>query len=101
VRSLLVTAPVALRKRLKGLSRSELIATCASFRPGFLNGPMAAAKRALGSLGRRIQSLDAELEALMSDPDALIQAVWPSLCKNSGIGVDRAAVLLDTCRRQP
>jgi transposase len=51
VRSLLVTAPVALRERL---SRNELIATCASFRPGVLDGPMGAAKRALRSLGRRI-----------------------------------------------
>ena len=53
VRSLLVTAPVALRERLKGLSRSHLITTCASFDPGALNGPMAAAKRALRSLARR------------------------------------------------
>jgi transposase len=79
VRSLLVTAAVALRERLKGLRRSELIATCASLHPGVLDGPMAAAKRALRSLGRRIQALDAELEALMSDLDALTQAACPGL----------------------
>jgi transposase len=94
VRSLLVTAPVALRERLKGLGRSELIATCVSFRPGILDGPMAAAKRALRSLARRIQALDAELEALMDDLDALTQAACPGLRQSFGIGVDGAAVLL-------
>jgi len=101
VRSLLVTAPVALRERLKGLSRSELIATCASFRPGVLDGPMAAAKRALRSLGRRIQALDAELEALMSDLDALTQAACPGLRQSYGIGVDGAAVLLAAAGDNP
>ena len=94
VRSLLVTAPVALRERLKGLSSSELIVTCASFRPGVLAGPMAAAKRALRSLARRIQALDAELDSLMSDLDALTQAACPGLRQSYGIGVDGAAVLL-------
>ena len=36
-----------------GVSRSELIASCASFRPGVQDGPMAAAKRALRRLELR------------------------------------------------
>ena len=101
VRSLLVTSPVTLRELLKGLSRSELIATCASFRPGVLDGPMAAAKRALRSLARRIQTLDTELEALMSDLDALTQEACPGLRQSYGIGVDGAAVLLAAAGDNP
>ena len=129
VRSLLVTSPVTLRELLKGLSRSELIATCASFRPGVLDGPMAAAKRALRSLARRIQTLDTELEALMSDLDALMsdldalmsdldalmsdldalmsdldaltQEACPGLRQSYGIGVDGAAVLLAAAGDNP
>jgi hypothetical protein len=60
VRSSLVTAAMALRERLSGLSRNELITICASFRPGELVGPLAAAKRAMRSLAQRIQALEAE-----------------------------------------
>jgi hypothetical protein len=88
VRSLLVTAPMALRERLSGLSRNELITTCASFRPGELVGPQAAAKHALRSLARRIQALDAELKKLMADLDGLTQAACPGLRQSYGIGID-------------
>ena len=47
IRSLLVTAPSHLREKLAGLSRGELIATCAAWRTGQLEGPLMAAKRAL------------------------------------------------------
>jgi len=88
VRSLLVTAPMALRERLSGLSRNELITTCASFRPGELVGPQAAAKHALRSLARRIQALDAELKKLMADLDGLTQAACPGRRQSYGIGID-------------
>jgi len=101
VRSLLVTAPMALRERLSGLSRNELITTCASFGPGELVGPLAAAKRALRSLARRIQALDAELKELMADLDGLTQADYPGLRQSYGIGIDRAAVLLTAVGDNP
>ena len=101
VRSLLVTAPMALRERLSGLSRNELITTCASFRPGELVGPLAAAKRALRSLARRIQALDAELKELMADLDGLTQAACPGLRQSYGIGIDGAAVLLTAVGDNP
>jgi transposase len=94
VRSLLVTALVALREQPKGLSRTGLIVTCVSFRSGVLDGPMAAAKRALRSLAWRIQALDAEL-------DALTQAACPGLRQSYGIGVDGAAVLLEAVGDNP
>lgn len=94
VRSLLLTAPMAVRERLSGLSRNQVITTCASFRPGELVGPLAVAKRASRSLARRIQALDAELKELMADLDGLTQAACPGLRQSYGIGIDGAAVLL-------
>ncbi|WP_197148684.1 hypothetical protein [Synechococcus sp. CBW1108] len=52
-----MTAPAALRERLGNLTRRPLIDACAALRPGVLDGPMAAAKLALRTLARRIQSL--------------------------------------------
>jgi transposase len=101
VRSLLVTGPLALRERLSGLSRNELITTCASFRPGELVGPLAAAKRALRSLARCIQALDAELKELMADLDALTQVACPGLRQSYGIGIGGAMVLLTTAGDNP
>lgn len=94
MRALLVTAPVALREQLTSLSRSELIATCAAFRPGELVRPLAAAKRALRCLARRILALGAEIAELIADLDAFTQAACPGLRRAYGIGVDGAAVLL-------
>ncbi len=71
IKALLVTAPAGLRERLGNLTRRPLIDACAALRPGVLDGPMAAAKRALRTLARRIQSLQQEIEVLLSDLDTL------------------------------
>jgi prefoldin subunit 5 len=47
---------------------------------------MAAAKRALRTLARRIQSLEQEIEVLLSDLDSLTQAVCPGLRQTYGVG---------------
>jgi transposase len=101
IRALLVTAPSVLREHLAGLSRSELIKACAAFRPGELVGPLAAAKRSLRSLARRIQALDQELAELLADLDALTQAACPGLRQTYGIGVDGAAILLTAAGDNP
>lgn len=101
IRAMLVTAPPALRERLSGLGRGELISTCAAFRPGELSGPLMAAKRALRSLARRIQALDLELSELLSDLDGLTQATCPGLRQSYGIGVDGASILLTAAGDNP
>lgn len=93
IKALLGTAPAALRERLGNLTRRPLIDACAALHPGVLDGPMAAAKRALRTLARRIQSLEQEIEALLSDLDSLTQAVCPGLLQTYGVGVDSAATL--------
>ncbi len=101
IRALLVTAPPALRERLAGQSRGELISTCAAFRPGALACPLMAAKRALRSLARRIQALDHELAELLSDLDAVTRAACPGLRQSYGIGVDGASILLTAAGDNP
>jgi transposase len=101
IRSLLVTAPSHLREKLAGLSRGELIATCAAWRTGQLEGPLMAAKRALRSLARRVQALDLELDELLKDLDQLTQAVCPAMRQTYGIGVDGAAILLTAAGDNP
>jgi transposase len=62
---------------------------------------MAAAKRALRTLARRIQSLEQEIEVLLSDLDSLTQAVCPGLRQTYGVGVDSAATLLTAAGDNP
>ena len=47
MKALIVTAPVELRHTLAGLNARRLVSRCASFRPGELVAPLAAAKYAL------------------------------------------------------
>jgi transposase len=101
IRSLLVTAPPHLREKLAGLGRGELIATCAAWRTGHLEGPLMAAKRALRSLARRVQALDLELDELLKDLDQLTQAACPAMRQTYGIGVDGAAILLTAAGDNP
>jgi transposase len=101
IKALLVTAPAALRERLGNLTRRPLIDACAALRPGVLDRPMAAAKRALRTLARRIQSLEQEIEVLLSDLDSLTQAVCPGLRQTYGVGVDSAATLLAAAGDNP
>jgi transposase len=101
IKAILVTAPAALRERLAHLTRRPLIDSCAALRPGDLDGPIAAAKRALRSLARRIQALEQEIEELRVDLDLLTQTVCPALRQTYGIGVDSAATLLTAAGDNP
>ena len=94
IKAILVTAPAALRERLEPLHRGALIRACAALRPGLLADPLAAAKRTLRILARRVQALEQELRELQPDLDALTQAVCPGLRQTYGVGVDGAAILL-------
>ena len=71
LKSLIVTAPEALRAQLTGLPNATLITTCARLRPtrddGHLVDPTAATKAALASVARRIKDLASEINALDHD----------------------------------
>jgi transposase len=93
--ALVVTAPDALRARLRPLSVTQLIATGAAFRPGArLGTPLAATKLALKSIARRHRQLSAEIEALDAHLGRLVAAAAPALVTVKGVGTDTAAALL-------
>jgi transposase len=102
LRSLLVTAPAALREQLAPLGTAALIATCARLRPGAdLSDPLAAAKKALRGYARRWQLLDAEAAELQADITALVRQAAPALLDLPGCGPITAAQLLITAGDNP
>ena len=101
IKAILLTAPAPLHERLELLRRSALITACSALRSGPLHGPMAAAKRSLRILARRIQVLDQEILELLSDLDSLTQVVCPGLRQTYGLGVDGTAILLTAAGDNP
>lgn len=94
LRALAVTAPDSLSEELKALASSELVARVIRFRPGPLVDTTAGAKAAMVCVARRIRHLDAELEALDGDLEALVGSAAPELVSIYGVGPDCAGALL-------
>jgi transposase len=92
--ALVVTAPDALRDRLRGLPGVDLVAVCAALRPGAVTTPTAAVKAALRCLAIRHQCLSGELEFLDAELSALTVEAAPALRSIQGIGPDVAGALL-------
>jgi transposase len=114
LKSLIVTAPDALRAQLAGLDGTRLVTTCARLRPtrgvaptpspfakrpprpGRLVDPTAATKRSLASIAGRVQQLNAEIAELDDDLEALLTPLAPTLLDLQGVGLDVAGQLLVT-----
>ncbi|MDQ1051561.1 IS110 family transposase [Streptomyces sp. V4I2] len=95
IRSLLVTAPDAVRSQLRGLAAAELISVCARLRPTpDLADPTAAAKFALRRLARRYQALTGEIDDYNVELTALAAQAAPMLLAVNGVGPETAARLL-------
>ncbi len=119
LKSLIVTAPDALRAQLDSLDGTRLATTCARLRPtrdeaptpspfakraprpGRLVDPTAATKRALASIAGRVQDLDAEIAELDDDLEALLAPIAPTLLALQGVGLDVAGQLLVTAGDNP
>jgi len=97
----LYSAPEELRQPLLGLKTKALVGICAGMRPGPLTSPTAATKTTLRTLARRWQHLQAELDQLDSQLQALVASVAPTLWALPGIGVDTAGQLLVTAGDNP
>jgi transposase len=98
MKTLIVTAPDALRTRLRSLSIKQLIATCANLRPAPADAaaPAIAAEHALRSLARRHQQLTTEITDLDELLEPLVTAINPRLLAAHGVGPDTAGQLLVT-----
>jgi transposase len=95
LRGVLVTAPEAMRHRLRGLSTKELVAVAARFRPGYDPEDVGEATRfALRSVARRYQYLSEEIAELDAQLRRLVAETAPELTSLPGVGTDHAATLL-------
>jgi transposase len=92
--ALVVTAPDALRDRLRGLPAADLVGVCAALRPGAVTTPTAAMKMALRCLAIRHQCLSGEMELLDAELSRLTVEAAPALRTIQGIGPDVAGALL-------
>ena len=74
MKALVVTVPAQLREAIDGLTTGALV-RCKSFRPGRLEGPLAAAKYALRSLARRYRQLGKEIHDLEAELERLSRTI--------------------------
>ena len=65
MKALIVTAPAELRETLVRYTTAAPVTRSKSFRPGGMDGPMAAAKYALRSLARRYRQLGKEINVVI------------------------------------
>jgi transposase len=98
IKSLIVTAPDALRAQLRGLSVARLVKACAGLRPdpARIGDPEQAAKTALRSLARRHLGLTTEINDLDALIEPLVTQINPDLVARHGVGADVAGQLLIT-----
>jgi transposase len=100
--ALVVTAPDALRERLRRLTLRRLVTTAAAFRCGAPPAPPeAATKLALRSIALRYRALRAEGQALDVQLDRLLAAAAPGLLALTGVGTDVAATLVVAAGDRP
>jgi transposase len=97
----LYSAPEELRAPLLGLKTKALVRVCAGMRPGPLTNPTAATKTTLRVLARRWQQLQAELDRLDLQLQALVTSAAPTLLALPGVGIDTAGQLLVTAGDNP
>ncbi len=103
IKSVLVTAPAALRDQLRELTDRQLIAACTRLRPDptMAKDPITATKITLRRLARRHTALTEEI----ADLDALLQPLVaranPELLQVHGVGTEVAAQLLTTAGGNP
>ncbi len=93
--ALVVTAPDALRTRLRALTVAALVATASRFRSAERpRTAEAGTKLALRSIARRYQALTTEIADLDQQLDTLVHDAAPALMTIKGVGTDIAGTLL-------
>lgn len=100
IKSLLVTAPPALREQAQTLRDDKLIAFLAHRSPA-ADPVLTALRQALRSLATRYQQLTKEADALENSLTALVTHAAPALIATRGVGTITAAQLLVTAGDNP
>ncbi|HEY5223987.1 MAG TPA: IS110 family transposase [Microbacteriaceae bacterium] len=102
LKSLIVTAPEAVREEYRGLSTGAVIAKLAGSRARAGDDEVAACTRsALKRLAVRYQQLNHEMTTYDTDLARLVQTVNPALVQTNGIATITAAQLLITAGDNP
>jgi hypothetical protein len=102
IKSLIITAPAAVREALRSLTTTEVIRRLAASRPGTdLTDPATAVKLALKRLAKRYQHLSEEIADADTELRALITRTAPDLLALPGVGTDTAGQLLVTAGDNP
>jgi transposase len=94
MRSIVASGPEVLRAELRDLPAARLVERALGLRPGGRLDPLDATKIALRQLARRIRGLDAEIAAISTLIQPLVEATAPDLLACDGVGPDVAAALL-------
>ena len=92
LQAVVVTAPEALRSRLRGLRGQQLTLVAARVRGA--EGESAVIAGVLRRLARRVRALGQELDELDSELEAIVTRLVPELLAESGVGPVCAAQLL-------
>ncbi|MFE6496268.1 IS110 family transposase [Streptomyces sp. NPDC057747] len=102
MKSLIITAPAAVREALRSLTTTELIRRLAASRPGAdLTDPAAAVKLALKRLAKRYRHLSEEIADADADLHVLIARTAPGPLALPGVGTETAGQLLVTAGDNP
>ena len=99
----IVSAPEQLRDQVRNLSRTQLVRTCAAWRPDTdgSRDPAVATRIAMKSLARRILELNNEIADLDTVIEPLVADLAPQLLAEPGIGIESAGQLLVTFGDNP
>lgn len=102
IRSLIITAPTAVREALRSLTTTELVRRLTAGRPGTdLAEPATAVKVALKRLAKRYRHLSEEIADADADLRVLITRTAPDLLALPGVGTETAGQLLVTAGDNP
>ena len=94
MRSIISTAPEAIRAELRALNVYRLIERASAYRPAKSNDLEAVTKRTLRTLARRAAALEDEVEEIDAALKTLVADTAPDLAARVGVGTDTASALL-------
>jgi len=94
MRSLISTAPEAIRAELRGLNVFHLLERASTYRPGTKRDVASLTKYTLRMLARRAITLEEEITEIDSILKPLVKETAPELVASLGIGTDAASALL-------
>ena len=101
IHHMLVTAPVTIREKYRGLKDKALITALATCRPSGTDQVAAVVLTALKTLARRHRFLTAQADDLQEQLRELAKAANPHLLSLHGVGPNSAAQLLVTAGANP